>query len=337
MPAKKKTARSPPKTFRCETIEGCDMVFTRSEHLARHIRKHTGDKPYSCPFPTCGRNFSRYDNMMQHQQTHFRTKKPAAPRKPTAAARKRAAAAAKKAQAALEAQQKKEADAAAAADADADADATCSCTDEASPPPPSALPAGPDPYYMGPNEHCHPLYHPMSGPNRILPPIHHILGYHEYIYPSRQIPVFHPSGDPYYLHGGLPSLASLFPRPITHQRPYWVESSAPPHEHLLGYDRRYSQPELYSRRMSWQYTPDRRSSAYSFQSSALGQLPLGRRLSSNDLSKPIVSLSVALMGDACLSEEEEEPATNGEVVVSTDEYQALEGMSRLSVSQPVHS
>ncbi|KAI9282271.1 hypothetical protein BY458DRAFT_428832 [Sporodiniella umbellata] len=50
------------------------MVFTRSEHLARHERKHTGEKPYKCVVENCGRMFSRFDNMMQHTQTHEKKK-----------------------------------------------------------------------------------------------------------------------------------------------------------------------------------------------------------------------------------------------------------------------
>ncbi|KAG2195901.1 hypothetical protein INT47_002944 [Mucor saturninus] len=77
MPNRRKSSgqRAPPKLFRCSGYGNCDMVFTRSEHLARHERKHTGEKPYKCIVPDCGRMFSRFDNMMQHTQTHEKNKK----------------------------------------------------------------------------------------------------------------------------------------------------------------------------------------------------------------------------------------------------------------------
>lgn len=54
------------KTFQCRGYGECRMVFSRSEHLARHIRKHTGERPFSCH---CGKQFSRLDNLRQHAQT----------------------------------------------------------------------------------------------------------------------------------------------------------------------------------------------------------------------------------------------------------------------------
>ncbi|KAJ3881177.1 hypothetical protein F5051DRAFT_397765 [Lentinula edodes] len=65
VPAKR--VRPPPsKTFECRGYGDCRMVFSRSEHLARHIRKHTGERPFPCH---CGKTFSRLDNLRQHAQT----------------------------------------------------------------------------------------------------------------------------------------------------------------------------------------------------------------------------------------------------------------------------
>ncbi|KAI8088524.1 hypothetical protein BDF21DRAFT_413430 [Thamnidium elegans] len=61
------------KTFQCKGYGNCRMIFTRSEHLARHERKHTGEKPFDCIVSGCSRRFSRFDNMMQHTQTHHST------------------------------------------------------------------------------------------------------------------------------------------------------------------------------------------------------------------------------------------------------------------------
>ncbi|CDK27219.1 unnamed protein product [Kuraishia capsulata CBS 1993] len=55
------------RTFQCSGFDGCSMSFTRSEHLARHIRKHTGERPFHCQH--CHRSFSRLDNLRQHKQT----------------------------------------------------------------------------------------------------------------------------------------------------------------------------------------------------------------------------------------------------------------------------
>ncbi|KAF5318040.1 hypothetical protein D9619_012026 [Psilocybe cf. subviscida] len=56
----------PAKTFKCTGFGDCAMVFSRSEHLARHVRKHTGERPFACH---CSKQFSRLDNLRQHAQT----------------------------------------------------------------------------------------------------------------------------------------------------------------------------------------------------------------------------------------------------------------------------
>ncbi|CAO3681194.1 unnamed protein product [Rhizopus stolonifer] len=70
IPTLRRSRSTKPKLFHCTGYGDCHMVFTRSEHLARHTRKHTGEKPFKCVVPGCTRKFSRFDNMMQHTQTH---------------------------------------------------------------------------------------------------------------------------------------------------------------------------------------------------------------------------------------------------------------------------
>ncbi|KAF8630095.1 hypothetical protein AX17_005493 [Amanita inopinata Kibby_2008] len=57
------------KTFPCPLFS-CGRLFKRQEHLKRHLRTHTMERPYACP--KCKKRFSRSDNLNQHLRTHDR-------------------------------------------------------------------------------------------------------------------------------------------------------------------------------------------------------------------------------------------------------------------------
>ncbi|KAH8832187.1 hypothetical protein DL96DRAFT_1590177 [Flagelloscypha sp. PMI_526] len=42
----------------------CSATFTRPQHVTRHMRSHTGDRPYKCTF--CGDQFARSDLLSRH-------------------------------------------------------------------------------------------------------------------------------------------------------------------------------------------------------------------------------------------------------------------------------
>ncbi|KAG0283342.1 hypothetical protein BGZ96_012286 [Linnemannia gamsii] len=59
------------KHHTCSEI-GCSKRFKRLEHLKRHIKTHTLERPFNCPYATCTKKFSRSDNLSQHVKTHQR-------------------------------------------------------------------------------------------------------------------------------------------------------------------------------------------------------------------------------------------------------------------------
>ncbi|KAG8533230.1 uncharacterized protein KY384_002013 [Bacidia gigantensis] len=69
-PSNSNAAGPPKKKYPCPhaTAFNCSDTFTTSGHAARHGKKHTGEKNVQCP--TCGKAFTRKDNMKQHERTH---------------------------------------------------------------------------------------------------------------------------------------------------------------------------------------------------------------------------------------------------------------------------
>ncbi|KAF9560373.1 glucose repression transcription factor [Mortierella alpina] len=51
-------------------VPNCFKSFTRSGHLARHIRSHTSEKLFVCPVESCGLGFTRSDALREHARTH---------------------------------------------------------------------------------------------------------------------------------------------------------------------------------------------------------------------------------------------------------------------------
>ncbi len=60
-------ANAAAKMFRCP-LDTCSRLFKRLEHLKRHVRTHTQERPYNCT--RCPKRFSRSDNLTQHLKTH---------------------------------------------------------------------------------------------------------------------------------------------------------------------------------------------------------------------------------------------------------------------------
>ncbi|XP_018427315.1 PREDICTED: Krueppel-like factor 4 [Nanorana parkeri] len=56
------------KPYHCNW-EGCGWKFARSDELTRHFRKHTGHRPFQCHL--CERAFSRSDHLALHMKRHM--------------------------------------------------------------------------------------------------------------------------------------------------------------------------------------------------------------------------------------------------------------------------
>ncbi|KAJ5966384.1 hypothetical protein N7481_013098 [Penicillium waksmanii] len=56
------------RTKRQRICPWCFLSFSKEEHLSRHIRSHTKEKPFNCS--SCGKSFSRHDSLLRHMRAH---------------------------------------------------------------------------------------------------------------------------------------------------------------------------------------------------------------------------------------------------------------------------
>ena len=69
---KPKAGKSPSQvagTHKCP-YDGCDWDFRYLSTLTRHVRVHTGERPYKCPVEGCDRDFKNSSALTKHEFVH---------------------------------------------------------------------------------------------------------------------------------------------------------------------------------------------------------------------------------------------------------------------------
>jgi uncharacterized Zn-finger protein len=68
--AETKEEPPPPPTDNKYICPYCSKGFTRPSSLRTHTYSHTGEKPFICTEPCCGRKFSVQSNLRRHLRVH---------------------------------------------------------------------------------------------------------------------------------------------------------------------------------------------------------------------------------------------------------------------------
>lgn len=66
LPVKKNKKEKPFDPKKKHACPLCDAKFQRPEHVKRHMKSHSSDKPFQCEELNCGKRFNRKDNLKAH-------------------------------------------------------------------------------------------------------------------------------------------------------------------------------------------------------------------------------------------------------------------------------